>query len=486
MQVQELARRGCQLHVKDRKGRSTLHLAASRGRIDIVEYLWSKALDLEDEDECGRTPLHLAAANGHAICVAFLLKKGAFINAIDNSSMNPLHMAALRGQLNVLRIICEHTDSKLHTQINDLGLTPLGTAALSGHRACTSYLIDNYPEENVSESHYSVLHAACLSCKPSIVSLVLDKSLQINYSHNPSKANPLHAAACTGNITIVKQILEVYTGKEVLDSLDRCGNTPVSYVPAECLERQLILNLLDTKIGHKTSVSSDKSIFTRKRDNSEQDFGSLKLSEQRRKVKHWASLAPNDSGLLKIICEFKEKDQILIKLERVRVLLQTLKVHEIYSHLRQDEEFQEDMRDPIISQTVESLRRDPSKYEIFRDKNRIGSVLQKLKVAHGELKRIGEQKLILDRALVKGKTSEGKTDDEEKKTILSDKIDCVYEEIEFLCRGNSVVKTDEVDFQSCPPMSWISLILRNIIVTAIIGLVALILKTIPDMHLGFG
>lgn len=486
LQVQELARRGCQLHVKDGKGRSTLHLAASRGRIDIVEYLWSKALELEDEDESGRTPLQLAAANGHADCVAFLIKKGAFINATDNASMSPLHMAALRGQLNVLQVICEHGDAKLHTQINDLGLTPLGMAALSGNDACTSYLIDKYPKENIPGCYYSVLHAACLSCKPSLVSLVLDKSPRINHSHNPCKVTPLHVAASTGSIVIVRQILEVYSAREELDSLDCRGNPPVSYVPAECPERQKILNLLGTKVGHKTLRSSESEIFAGNTGDNEQNFASLKLCDQRRKVKHWAALASNDPGLLKIISEFKQKDQISMKLERVRVLLQTLKVHEIYSHLRRDEEFQEDMRDPIVAQTVESLRKDPSKYEMYRDKIRIGSVLQKLKVAHGELKGIGEQKLILDRALVQSRTSEEGTNDEQERRILLDEIDSVYGEIESLCQGNPVDKTSEDDFQSHPPnISWISLMLRNIIVTAIIGLVALLVKKIPGRYLGF-
>lgn len=43
--------RGADLDVKDSLGRSTLHLAAARGRQEIVEYLWSKAaVDLENED----------------------------------------------------------------------------------------------------------------------------------------------------------------------------------------------------------------------------------------------------------------------------------------------------------------------------------------------------------------------------------------------------------------------------------------------------
>lgn len=50
LQVKELIHRGADLNAKDSSGRSALHLAAARGRMEVVQYLWSKALDLENED----------------------------------------------------------------------------------------------------------------------------------------------------------------------------------------------------------------------------------------------------------------------------------------------------------------------------------------------------------------------------------------------------------------------------------------------------
>ena len=462
------------MHVKDAKGRSTLHLAAARGRLDIVEYLWSKSIDLEDEDVNGRTPLQLAAANGHADCVSFLIGKGAFISTIDNVSMNPLHMAALRGHLNVLQVIMDSGDSKTHMQINDLGLTPLGVAAMSGHAACVSYLITKEDGNAIeSESYFSALHAACLSRDVSVVSLVLDSAHAINCSNNPSKVTPLHCAAYIGDKKILKRILEAYPTKEALDCH---GNTAMWYVPAECVERQEILKLLETEAGPKVAKLQNKlNASNQKIENAEDAFSSFEPSEQRRKVKHWTSLALDDPLLLRSIGRFEQREEIVKWLKRAKDLIQKLKVHDIYSHLRQDEEFQEDMRDPSVAKTVDALRKDPSQYEHYQTKLRIGSVLEKMKIAHGELKGVGEQNLMLDYALIKGRMCEVKAEDESKKMILLDQIARAYEKIEALCQENCRGGNNKLARESEPSISLFSW--QGLLLMAIIAFIAFLLHT---------
>ena len=51
-QVKELVGRGgCVMETRDRGGRCGMHLSAGRGRLEVVEYLWSKGLDVDVEDK---------------------------------------------------------------------------------------------------------------------------------------------------------------------------------------------------------------------------------------------------------------------------------------------------------------------------------------------------------------------------------------------------------------------------------------------------
>lgn len=472
--MKALASKGCQLHVMDGKGRSTLHLAASRGRKDILEYLWSKAIDLEGEDDDGRTPLHLAAANGHVDCVVYLMKRGAFVDTIDKLSMNPLHMAASRGHLDVVRAITDNADLKIHSQVNDMGLTPLGMAVMLGHHTCASYLLQENKIENINGCYYSALHLACMSSDLAMVNLVLENADNINFSHNPSKSTPLHCAAYSGNFMILEKMLTVYSSKEDLHVTDDIGNTPADYVPPDCAERHAILKLLDQKMGipaweRYELVQNDFQEIN------EKSFASLSASEQRRKVKHWGSLMLDDPSLVKIIANFREADNIFKGLEKLKILNRNLKVHYVYSHLRQDEVFQEDMRDPVVAKTVDMLRKDPSQYEVYANHVQIGSVLEKLRVAHGDLKCLGEEKLMLDHVLVNKTASEIRADNGSKEKVLLHQIDRIYEEIEAFCSEHPNKREQNKIVQGQSIFSWKSLLLRNIFITILITIAAYIL-----------
>ena len=47
---------GADVTAKDKKGISALHYASGQGRLEVLQYLWSKGLDL-DADDPGRSTL---------------------------------------------------------------------------------------------------------------------------------------------------------------------------------------------------------------------------------------------------------------------------------------------------------------------------------------------------------------------------------------------------------------------------------------------
>ena len=64
------------------RGRTSLHLAARKGRHMLAGILLKRGGNLEATDRDGYTPLHMAAEKGHIDVVAFLLGKGANKDAL--------------------------------------------------------------------------------------------------------------------------------------------------------------------------------------------------------------------------------------------------------------------------------------------------------------------------------------------------------------------------------------------------------------------
>lgn len=45
-----MRRGGCVVETRDKRGRGCMHLSGGRGKLRVVEYLWSKGLDVDVED----------------------------------------------------------------------------------------------------------------------------------------------------------------------------------------------------------------------------------------------------------------------------------------------------------------------------------------------------------------------------------------------------------------------------------------------------
>lgn len=63
LQVEELVAQGALITAKEaKKGRSTVHYAASHGHLDVLDFFATKGADLDADDALGRSPLMYAAA----------------------------------------------------------------------------------------------------------------------------------------------------------------------------------------------------------------------------------------------------------------------------------------------------------------------------------------------------------------------------------------------------------------------------------------
>lgn len=86
-------------------GSTPLHLAADRGREDIVGLLLDRGADPNARNRDGSTPLHYAALNDHAGPVGLLLDRGADPNARNNFNRTPLYYAVVHRKAHTARLL---------------------------------------------------------------------------------------------------------------------------------------------------------------------------------------------------------------------------------------------------------------------------------------------------------------------------------------------------------------------------------------------
>jgi ankyrin repeat domain-containing protein 50 len=86
-------RKGAQVQLVDKYGRTPLSYAAWNGHMAVVKMLLKAGALVDSTDEIGGTPLSYAICNGHRAVVELLMKEGAQIDSEDNISRKLLFSA---------------------------------------------------------------------------------------------------------------------------------------------------------------------------------------------------------------------------------------------------------------------------------------------------------------------------------------------------------------------------------------------------------
>jgi len=89
----------------DEKGRTTLMLAAGKGRADLIPSIIAAGVDVNARDKEGNSALYFAAGNGHLAAVEALLKAGANANGADNDGSPILVSPAVQGYTAIVKLL---------------------------------------------------------------------------------------------------------------------------------------------------------------------------------------------------------------------------------------------------------------------------------------------------------------------------------------------------------------------------------------------
>ncbi|KAL8123943.1 hypothetical protein AgCh_011807 [Apium graveolens] len=136
--LKRLVAAGADTSKTDYDGRSPLHLAASKGYEDIVQFLLQKKVGVNIIDKYGKTPLHEAIKNGHDLVASLLVESGASLHIFDAG--NCLCMAVAREDTDYLRRVMDN-GANPNSKNYDLR-TPLHLASSKGLCAIAHLLLE--------------------------------------------------------------------------------------------------------------------------------------------------------------------------------------------------------------------------------------------------------------------------------------------------------------------------------------------------------
>ncbi|KAL8653974.1 MAG: hypothetical protein Q9210_001781 [Variospora velana] len=229
----------------DHRGRSPLHIAASRGYDDVVEELVRAGGALEARDTKGATPLHDAARGGHASTVEILIENGADIETKEPKWRRCKEVTAL-----VIAVIAKAEEV---------------ACVLLGRGAKVNYLF---------EFQQTILHVAVIDFKSAHTFTLFLQAASNPHARNGGGRTPLHTAASWGNRVAVKSLLDA--GAKI-DPVDSWQQTPL-HMAAWNKHKAVVQILLDHGANAELKENTGR---TAKAVMKKKGFGELIVTPQR-------------------------------------------------------------------------------------------------------------------------------------------------------------------------------------------------------------
>lgn len=184
------------LRSADDSGFTPLHIAATAGRVEIVDYLLAQGCDVEARNAEGRTPLFQTVPLARGEAFVRLLEKGANLNALDGQGGTILQFALTWRRPAMVALILSR-GFRLDVRPT-AARQMLDDAANAGIESLTNALISRgAPIDVAPRDGTTLLHSAARGGLPGLVLQLLKHGAKVN-ERDLHGFTPLHLAASYG------------------------------------------------------------------------------------------------------------------------------------------------------------------------------------------------------------------------------------------------------------------------------------------------
>jgi ankyrin repeat protein len=270
---------GAGLTFKALDGSNCLHFAVNHGREEIVRWLLSKKVPVDEPNHERFTPLTLACSRGHLKVAQILHGSGASLTRKASGGLNCLHCAAIRGREEVVSWLLSQGVGI--NEPSDAGMTPLmfalKFAKKKGDFAATRLLIERGAnlylqvdsEELIGDAIFRI---ACdqerYDVLPSLIAR--DSAFSADLDTLPSEGSPetVDPLKIRARSAAVHDLSRVFQGVEIqadlapedqLDQVDQLLD-PAWLSPVKKSERQQFIDHYQTLFFLTDSNASNQSI----------------------------------------------------------------------------------------------------------------------------------------------------------------------------------------------------------------------------------
>ena len=153
---------GCSVNQSDMRGQTALHLAASRGHVELLKLLLKNKASVKSLDEQKRTALHWAAQRDNVERAQLLIEHGSAIDPLDQDGRTPLLLACqmnLSSSAVALLLLRRGADA---TVTDQQGNTALHLAVSAVDPQLVAALVSSGPKSvnSVNQAGLTPLHIA--------------------------------------------------------------------------------------------------------------------------------------------------------------------------------------------------------------------------------------------------------------------------------------------------------------------------------------